>query len=197
MRSIMSHVWSFWSTRLCRKRAREVDRTSRYAAHLAKRTSETPIRPARLVPMEIVRKIKKHPCLKIILCPMAFAELHKNCIALFKVYAGLAVLHHVSTHSNQSVWPRRGLPAQHRACTSRRVCVRTGESIVASPWPGPEHKKNTTEEESVKPVALTYLTAEKFFLSDFLPPPSCISPLWKPQHVPLLKRRNDQINPSP
>lgn len=39
------------------------------------------------------------------------------------------------------------------------ILIRTGESTVASAKPAPEQKekKNITEEDSVKPVALTYL----------------------------------------
>lgn len=122
----------------------------------------TSIRMAQLVPMDIICPWKKHPSLKIIVCPMAFGELSMNFIMLFKVLADSVILSHVSRNEwsiTSAKRSRRGLSTQAQTRSSLCICVSFIKQ-VNSPWHllSESLNKNTTEEKSVKPVALTYLT---------------------------------------
>lgn len=126
----MSQMCSFWSTLVCTRRAHEVDCTSHCA-------EQTLMRMAELVPMEMASKIKKHPCLKIIVCPVAFHELHINCVALASLSADLAKQSLVS----DTIVPRKGLSTADQARSSAHTSVsfiKTGESTMTSTEREPE-----------------------------------------------------------
>lgn len=93
---------------------------------------------------------------------MAFGELQTSSITAFEVSADLTILCRLFWQTNDYIdLATTGPPKPDQSRSSLYICVsliRTGESTVALTPPAPEQKKNITEEESVKPVALTYLT---------------------------------------
>lgn len=136
----------------------------------------TSIRIAQLVPMKIICPREKQPSLKTITCPMAFDELGMNFITAFQVFFCVCAceiwwcFRMLKLMNNLLRWPKEA----HRVHSgwdgqfTLHLCklYQTGESIVAPAEREPEHKKKQGK-KSVKPVALTYLTAMSWIVRAF------------------------------
>lgn len=94
---------------------------------------------------------------------MAFDELHLNFTIMFKVIADLVVLPHVSVNSGSIAFaktkPQRPLHTSSDMQFTLHLCkLYQNRWIWHGTYSARARTKNTTEEKSVKPVALTYLT---------------------------------------